>query len=278
MKTSIKEITPEWAAEILEKRNPNNRNISEATIEKYAKDMENGDWCLTHQGIAIDLNGHLIDGQHRLAAVVKAKRVVRMMVTYGVPTSFNNNGHKTETFSCIDGVKPRGPGVVLQIMHYKNPNNVAAVARAIAMIVTDTPKTHITGTITERIVRFCGGSIERIVELSTSKKILRLRGGTMAVLAFYHTTQPEWAENFQLEVQGVTGAKNSPSRALATWLSHHPATGGSAQLDAIYVTSSALFHATQGNTTEKLYGSKEHIAWLQKTNGALTKRLKDIVG
>lgn len=262
---------------MLETRNENNRKISEGVVDKYARDMENGDWCLTHQGIAIDVNGQLLDGQHRLAAVVKAKKNILMMVTVGVPLSFNNNGHKTDTFACIDGVRPRGANVVLEILHYKNCTVVSSAVRAIGIMVTGDTTCKVTAPMTERIVRFCSPSIERIAELSRGSRILNLRSGVLAPISIYHTVHPELAEAFLIETQMVNGPKGAPSRALATWLSHHPATGGSAQQAAIYITCSALFHSSNKASVEKLYGSDDSVKWLCQTNATLTKRIKDIV-
>jgi hypothetical protein len=39
---------------------------------------------VTHQGIALDTDGVLIDGQHRLAAAVEADQPVDMLVITGV--------------------------------------------------------------------------------------------------------------------------------------------------------------------------------------------------
>jgi hypothetical protein len=50
-----------------------------------AADMAAGRWQLTHQGIAIGPNGEVIDGQHRLHAVVLSGVTVMMLVTYNVP-------------------------------------------------------------------------------------------------------------------------------------------------------------------------------------------------
>ena len=46
------EISPEQAKKWLEK-NDNNRNINYAKVKKMAKDMKEGHWDTTHQGIAI---------------------------------------------------------------------------------------------------------------------------------------------------------------------------------------------------------------------------------
>ena len=51
------EISPEQAKKWLEK-NDNNRNINYAKVKKMAKDMKEGHWDTTHQGIAIPPMAH----------------------------------------------------------------------------------------------------------------------------------------------------------------------------------------------------------------------------
>lgn len=77
-------ITPEKAKQYLES-NTHNRALRKALVEIYAKDIANGRWRATHQGIAFSSDGRLLDGQHRLAAIVQAMVPVQMLVARGLP-------------------------------------------------------------------------------------------------------------------------------------------------------------------------------------------------
>lgn len=79
-------VTPALAKQWLEK-NTNNRNMNFAKVKKMAKDMREGHWDTTHQGIAIATDGTLVDGQHRLMAVVESGVTIRMNVTFNAPKS-----------------------------------------------------------------------------------------------------------------------------------------------------------------------------------------------
>jgi len=81
MKIEIVDITPELAAEWLLK-NTSNRPLRASTVAHYAGQMSRGKWQQTHQGICFDSHGNLIDGQHRLSAIVMAGVTVRIMVTW----------------------------------------------------------------------------------------------------------------------------------------------------------------------------------------------------
>jgi hypothetical protein len=83
MHTQIKTVTPDEAAEMLSK-NTRNRPLRPSHVRKLAREMTAGRFKLTHQGIAFNCDGTLLDGQHRLAAIVMAGTPQVLMVTTGV--------------------------------------------------------------------------------------------------------------------------------------------------------------------------------------------------
>lgn len=85
MKLKVVTMTPEWAADLLKHNHPNNRKPKDGRINSYAREMSSGLWKLTHQALAIDEDGYLVDGQNRLNAVVLAGCEVPMTMITGVP-------------------------------------------------------------------------------------------------------------------------------------------------------------------------------------------------
>ncbi len=83
-RVDVLEITPQIAASILANKNMNNRRISKTYVDSYAQDILNDRWELTNQGIGFYKDGNLADGQHRLAAVVKANKPINITVTTGM--------------------------------------------------------------------------------------------------------------------------------------------------------------------------------------------------
>lgn len=73
-------VTPAIAENMLLK-NIGNRKLRPDTVSRYSKSMKTGNWKSTHQGIAIDEFGNIIDGQHRLAAVVKSGTTIITTLT-----------------------------------------------------------------------------------------------------------------------------------------------------------------------------------------------------
>lgn len=73
MKTEIKQvmIDPAQAKELLQ-RNKNNRNVRENQVEALAAAMTRGDWELSNDAIVVSEGGFLLNGQHRLLAVIRS--------------------------------------------------------------------------------------------------------------------------------------------------------------------------------------------------------------
>lgn len=122
MTFSVEEVTPEQAAAWLDKNHAGNRKPKSNRIDQWSRDMREGRWRLSHQGIAFDVNGTLIDGQNRLAAVVRSSAAVPMLVVRGCPS---------EVFEVTDSGVSRTSGDVLHSIGLRNANRTGAVARGV---------------------------------------------------------------------------------------------------------------------------------------------------
>src|SRR5215467_2969648 len=80
----IENITPTMAAQMLG-TSAGNRPIRKAVVERYARDMIGGKWTLNGEGIKFDTAGRLVDGHHRLQAIVMSKTDQLMLVVRNVP-------------------------------------------------------------------------------------------------------------------------------------------------------------------------------------------------
>lgn len=93
MEMTYEYISPEKAAELLEK-NSNNRRISVGVVRAYKNDIVAGNWDESvGTAISIDENGILRDGQHRLAAIVEAGIGIKTWVCRNVSETgmYDNN-------------------------------------------------------------------------------------------------------------------------------------------------------------------------------------------
>ena len=82
MKVAFVTITPTMAEKWLEAKAPN-RNLRTRQSEKLARAIIHNEWIVTHQGIAFRASdGAIIDGQHRLQAIVEAGVPVTCLVAW----------------------------------------------------------------------------------------------------------------------------------------------------------------------------------------------------
>lgn len=82
-KITIETVTPEIAARLLGTMN-GNRPLKQRIVQRYAREMIAGKWAVNGEAIKVTAAGRLIDGQHRLNAVLMAKVPVKMCVVRGV--------------------------------------------------------------------------------------------------------------------------------------------------------------------------------------------------
>lgn len=132
----LAEIGPPDAARILdsdkENRNQQNRKPNTASLKRLMRSAQRGRWRLTHQGIAFDSLGILIDGQHRLTMIVETGIAVRMLVCEGLDP---------EVRLATDKGSVRGHRDDLRVMGEEFPEIVAAAVNAIRRLgFSDTEK------------------------------------------------------------------------------------------------------------------------------------------
>lgn len=123
MQFQVVNVTPAMAKEWLS-NNGKNRKVSAPHVRRLAVSMAGGHWVLNGQTISFDDSGRLLDGQHRLTAVVESGVTVPMAVAVGVSDP--------EAFKSYDGTAlKRGAHQVAQMMGVKSPNEVTAGARVV---------------------------------------------------------------------------------------------------------------------------------------------------
>ena len=116
MQTVIETITP---AKAVEYRNSSlgNRPLSKTTVKSYADTMKQGKWMLNGVPIIFDDEGHIIDGHHRIEAIISAGIPVQMTVCRGVPAT---------AFVTIDQGRSKSLGQLLAMQQVDNYNIVAS--------------------------------------------------------------------------------------------------------------------------------------------------------
>jgi hypothetical protein len=121
MQTEIMLITPKKAEELLV-LNANNRHLRDGYVNTLAAEMLAGRWREnTSETIKIAKTGMIIDGQHRLSAVVASGKSIRFLVATGLDE---------RVMDVIDTGLKRTAGDVLNLKGVKNYNLTAAIIKS----------------------------------------------------------------------------------------------------------------------------------------------------
>lgn len=164
----VETITPEYARLLLE-QNTRNRKITNASVDRLAKEIRAGRWVANGDAIRISKTGVILDGQHRLMACVWAKMPIQAIIL----TNLDD-----ETQASMDCGIRRTLNTQLQIYGVKSATNVAALINLIVARETKPIETVAAGS--------CKPSITQGVEyyklhpeiVDYTKFCLRLVGGT----------------------------------------------------------------------------------------------------
>jgi hypothetical protein len=117
--TELTAITPELAHDWLANHNTRNRPLNKAAVDRWASEMAQGRWQINGTTIAFDQEGTLVDGQHRLQAVVASQVTIDALVVRGVPVG---------SFATIDIGKLRTVTDSLKADHVIDPATKGANA------------------------------------------------------------------------------------------------------------------------------------------------------
>jgi len=118
-KVTVEKITPKIAQEILE-GNTQNRNLRKRVVDQYASDMKAGLWSEQGDPIRINGDGTLLDGQHRLHAIIDSGKSMEMIVVRGV---------SKRAILTMDTGARRTFADVLRLNGYSSPTVLAAATR-----------------------------------------------------------------------------------------------------------------------------------------------------
>jgi ribosomal protein S9 len=119
--SQVVDLTPELARALLAK-NPENRTISEKTVENYTRDIKHGAWQFNGEPIIVAKDGMMNDGQHRCMAVVISGKPIKVCLIVGVERS---------TRTTLDQGRIRTMGDYLSMDGHAYSNSLAVTARMV---------------------------------------------------------------------------------------------------------------------------------------------------
>lgn len=172
MQTVVMDITPAQAKALLARQRwdadpglPPNRRVDPSRVQRLMEAIMRGEWLVTHQGIALDRDNRLLDGQHRLQAIVASGRTVRMNVSFDVDPA---------AFAVIDNGKPRGVAFAIGVSS-RDASTALAALRVMQGPVKPTPQ-QVRG-----VLEWLGPPLERLSERCGT--VVRVRSSAPVRLA-----------------------------------------------------------------------------------------------
>lgn len=127
MYSKVTIISPKEAALWLDTKNAHNRPISQSTVERYTQEIKAGRWKLNGQSVCFGKSGNLMNGQHRLKAIVAANKSIETLVVWGVDDS---------AFDTIDDGNKRSLGDVFAVSGEQNPALLSSGVRFLWVYAT----------------------------------------------------------------------------------------------------------------------------------------------
>ncbi len=223
MKMQVERVGPQLALRWLAS-NPSNRTISEVQVKRYAADMKRGDWKTTHQGIAFDQSGMLLDGQHRLRAIVRADITLPIVV-------FRDCDR--ESFDRLDTGRKRTAADALGIDGFDSARAVAAIARSLIMF--GFKESNVTDSF---VVEFARERKDELLEYVQLVPILTAPGA--AAFAFA-STDPELRSTVSKLMGDLGGQEIEDLRRCVKLMSSH--TGAASQRSRYALAMDAVVRA-----------------------------------
>jgi hypothetical protein len=132
-------ITPEWAARILSSNKQRNRGVSAARVDALVRDILADQWRVTGEPIILDAVGNILNGQHRLTAIVKSGRPVTTMLVTGIDAG---------VIDAIDTGRPRRTADILRIRGVNGTGLLVPRATVLLSLFNGATR-HAIGTVSE---------------------------------------------------------------------------------------------------------------------------------
>lgn len=172
------EITPEIAADWLGV-NRSNRRLRDPRVIKLAKDIELGRWDdLNGETLKFASDGELLDGQHRLAAVLVANIPIKSYVAFGV---------SKEAFKSIDTGLKRSSVDALFVTGEDNLRNLSATCNAMYRYLSDGSFMYRDAPTNHQLLDVLAASPGLRESAEVAKKLKkRLPGAVVGVTAVMH--------------------------------------------------------------------------------------------
>lgn len=242
-------VTPEVAARWLE-ANTFNRNITKSKVRAYVRDLLAGRWGFNPQPISFGTDRTLLDGQHRLTAVVESGVSVKMIVWFNVPPAARD---------VMDQGKPRSLRDVARISPLK-----AAISSS---MMRGSSRAHISATVSEKAAfyqRFAA-EIDWVMSVyQTSRAGLRASTVYAAIVrASFHVAADDLKIFCEVLMSGMPTGQDRDATVIRLrdklLQPKSGRNGAMVTLDSYGSTTSAIKAFSEGRALSKIYPASSEL-------------------
>lgn len=219
IRSAVEKITPAIAAQVLEEsKEIQNRNVADTHVEWLVAQMRAGKWALNGEAIIFDDENQLLDGQHRLWAIVNSGVTIESLVTRGVDR---------KSFATIDTGTARTSGNVLAITGEAHANVLSATLGWVHRYETGKmlwalKASGFTASVAIALLRR-HPDVRDAVEWSAAQRsnpvLRKVSGSILAFLryAFISYKPQKGAEFLDLVAEVIPDQNGTPTRILRDW-------------------------------------------------------------
>lgn len=221
---TVEQIDPATARRYLG-ANRDNRKVKRGRVATYARQMTQGQWLVTGDPVRFDADGRLLDGQHRLLAIVESETTQTMVVIRDLPP---------ESFQVIDSGLPRTFADALGV-GVPSPLAKAAVARLMFVVdVGGDPRLSTDMSIVSRTDvhdYYHGHAAEIDFAVSSGFRLRKAIPGQNstgwgAFVILARRASVEWSEEYiEGVLTGVNLGAGDPRLALRSWMTNQRGDG-----------------------------------------------------
>lgn len=232
------DITPALAEKWLG-MNHGNRTLRGRKVTNYARDMRNGKWMTSGDSIKFDWNGRMIDGQHRLEAVIESGSTIRVLVVRGLEPAVQSVLDVNVRRSASDALKFNG-----HAYHNVIVASVARIANARDLgYLRSATSTNIPEMTNAEVLEWVDANPEIENAAALAARVYKTIGGTPSAIAYaiYELEQidgPATVEFFtstaEFRTTGLTDPRSTLLRSFNRLKEQRTALTPALQLSYIY--------------------------------------------
>lgn len=257
MKVEAKYISPQMAEELLATTD-HNRNVSHARVLTLANLMRSARWQMNGETVIVSQSGKLLDGQHRMFAIIEYGSPVQMLIATGAPD---------DSFETIDTGRARTAADIAGMQGVANPKIMAAAAGMIWRLFYRTTINEPCSpqTVLDVIERFPALTKWCVYVANTKGARGILPGGSLlAALCYLEdiAKKPRLAERFFEGIsKGADLTEGSPILALRNRVMNLRASGGIVNATTVWSPIARVLSALEaGEKVQKLAIEMSHGA------------------